>query len=149
LKGSAELRKLPPTQGIRGQFLEGTKTDAIGLAQGSIDGPGFGHSHLGIIEDQGGDIAGMGVAVTHKPAALSGLIDSCFEDPEVLVRVAEGKYGFSDDTRTMVTLGLLKQIAVRYIGETTPRPAGGSRSIARGGNDMRALIADLVPVRIS
>jgi hypothetical protein len=71
------------TQAPRGKLLERAEGNTIGLAQGTIDGPGFGHAHLGIVENQRRDIARMGIAVADKPAAFGGLVDSSLEHPEV------------------------------------------------------------------
>jgi hypothetical protein len=56
---------------------------------GAIDGAGFGHTHFSVVEDQGRNIAGMGVAVTDEAAALGRFIDRGFEDPIVLRRTAK------------------------------------------------------------
>ena len=71
------------------KFFEGTETDAIGLTEGAINGSSFGHTHFGMVKDEGGDIAGVGVAVTDEAAALGGLVDGGFEDPEVLFGVTK------------------------------------------------------------
>jgi hypothetical protein len=41
-----------------------------------------------VVEDQGRNIAGMGVAKAHEATALGRSIDNSFEDPEVLLRPA-------------------------------------------------------------
>jgi len=51
-------------------ILRRAQANAVSLAQGSIDGAGFGHAHLGVVEDQGRNIAGMGVAVADEATAL-------------------------------------------------------------------------------
>jgi len=89
LQGSAQLRDLGSIQSPGGKFFEGAQGDAIGLPQGAIDGAGFGHAHLGMVEDERGDVAGMGVPIADEAAAVGGLIDGGLEDPEVLFRVAK------------------------------------------------------------
>ena len=69
------------------KFFEGTEADAIGLTEGAIDGSGFGHTHFGVVEDQGRDVPGMGIAITNKPATLGGLVDRSLKDPKVLLGV--------------------------------------------------------------
>jgi hypothetical protein len=64
------------------------QANAVSLAQGAIDGAGFGHAHFGVVEDQGRNIAGMSVAVADEAAALGRFIDNGFENPEVLLRPA-------------------------------------------------------------
>jgi hypothetical protein len=104
LKRSTELRQLFGIKKPRRQFLKRTETDAIGLTQGSIDRPSFGHAHFGVVEDQGRNVPRMGISIADKPAALSGLIDSGLEDPEVLLGAAEWQYGRSLDPTTMTAL---------------------------------------------
>jgi hypothetical protein len=42
-----------------------------------------------VVEDEGGDVAGMGIAIADKAAALGGLIDGGLEDPEALLGPAK------------------------------------------------------------
>jgi hypothetical protein len=88
LESTAQLGNLLGRQGPGRKLFERTEGDAIGLSEGAIDGTGFGHAHFGVVEDQGRDIAGMGVTVAHEAAALGRFIDNSFEDPEVLLRPA-------------------------------------------------------------
>jgi hypothetical protein len=90
LQGPAQLRDLPGAQGPGWKLLDGAEGDAVGLAQGAIDGTGFGHAHLGVVEDEGRDVAGMGVTVADEAAALGRLIDRGFEHPEVFLGTAQG-----------------------------------------------------------
>jgi hypothetical protein len=53
-------------QGVRRQFLERTQANAIGLAQSAINRSSFSHSHLGVIEDQRRNIAGMSIAIADE-----------------------------------------------------------------------------------
>jgi hypothetical protein len=70
-------------QCVRRQFLKRTQANAIGLAQGPIDCPGFGHPHLGVVEDQWGDIPWMGIAKADEASTLGGLKDGGLENPKV------------------------------------------------------------------
>jgi hypothetical protein len=70
LESPAQLGDLLGVQGPRCEFFEGAERDAIGLAQGAVDGAGFGHTHLGVVEDERRDVAGVGVAVPDEPSAL-------------------------------------------------------------------------------
>ena len=90
------------------KFFEGTEANAIGLTEGAINGTGFGHTHFGVVKDQGRDIAGMGIAITDEAATLRGLIHRRLEDPEVLLGTAEGEDGLDMDTGTMIGLGQLE-----------------------------------------
>ncbi len=92
------------SQGPRRQLLERAEGNAVGLAQGAIDGAGFGHPHFGIIEDEGGNIAGMSVAVANEASAFERLIDGSFENPEILPRLAEGEYRLRMDAATLAAL---------------------------------------------
>jgi hypothetical protein len=99
-QGPAQLRNLLRAECPGWKFFEGAEGNAVGLAQGAVDGASFGHAHLGVVEDEGGDVAGMGVAVADEATAFGRLVDGGFEDPEALLRVAEGHNGFGHDSRT-------------------------------------------------
>src|ERR1700722_8986012 len=49
----------------RTDFLNGTDANAIGLAQGSVNGTGLRDPHLGAMDDER-DIRGVGVAIADK-----------------------------------------------------------------------------------
>jgi hypothetical protein len=70
LQSAAQRWYLIGIQAPRRELFERTQANAVSLAQGAIDGAGFGHAHLGIVENQRRDIAGMGVAIAHEAAAL-------------------------------------------------------------------------------
>jgi len=53
LQGPPELRNLLGGERPGGKLFDRTEGYAVGLAQGAIDGAGFGHAHLGMIENQG------------------------------------------------------------------------------------------------
>ena len=102
LQGSAQLRDLGSIQSPGRKFFKGTEGDAIGLPQSSIDGAGFGHTHFGVVEDEGRDVAGVGIAITNEATALGGLIDGGLKDPEVLLGATQGQHGLNLDARAMV-----------------------------------------------
>jgi hypothetical protein len=62
------------------EFLDRTKTDPVGLAQGPVDGPGLGHPHLGTT-DKRGDVGGIGVAIANESSGPRRLVDRGLEDP--------------------------------------------------------------------
>jgi len=88
LEGAAQQGNLPGRQGPGRKPFEGTEGDAVGLAEGAVDGAGFGHAHFSVVEDQGRNVAGMGVTVADEATALGRFIDNSFEDPENLLRPA-------------------------------------------------------------
>src|ERR1019366_4422479 len=55
------------------EFLYRTEPDSIGLAEGAVDGTGFGDAHLGAV-DQGRDVGGIGVPVADEPARARGFV---------------------------------------------------------------------------
>jgi len=95
LQSSPKLRNLPRCECPGWQFFHRAEGNAVCLAQGAIDGTGFGHAHLGMVEDQGRDIAGIGIAVAHKATALGALENRRFEHPEVLFGTTERDNRFS------------------------------------------------------
>jgi hypothetical protein len=70
LQSPAQDGKLLRLQGPGGKLLERAEGYAICLAQGAIDGAGFGHAHFGVVENEGGAVAGMSVPITHEAPAL-------------------------------------------------------------------------------
>ena len=109
LQGPAQHRYLLGTHAPRRKLFERAQANAISLAQGTIDGAGFGHAHLGIVEDQRGDIAGMSVAVADEPAAFGGLEDRGLEHPEVLLRSAQRKDWLRMNPTTTMAHGKTQQ----------------------------------------
>jgi hypothetical protein len=94
------------------QLLEGAEGDAVGLAQGAVDGAGFSHAHLGVVEDEGRDVAGVGIAVADEAAALGRLIDRGLEDPEVFLGAAQWQDGFRQDPMAVAALSQAKKASV-------------------------------------
>jgi hypothetical protein len=115
LQAPAEFRDLLRAECPRRKLFERAEGNAIGLAQGAIDGAGFGHAHLGIVENQRRDIAGMSVAVADEATALGGLEYGSFKDPEVLFLAAQGKHRFCHNPVTTLTQRETQQIPVSNI----------------------------------
>jgi hypothetical protein len=105
LQGSTQSGKLFGTEGPRAQLLHRAEGDAVGLAQGAINGARFGHAKFGVVEDKRRNITRVRVAVTHEAAAFGRLEDGGFEDPEILFGAAEGQDGFGVDADAMVSFG--------------------------------------------
>ena len=70
LQAPAQLGHLLRPQGPGWKLLDGAESDAVGFAEGAVDSTGFGHPHLSVVEDQGRDVAGVGVAVADEPTAF-------------------------------------------------------------------------------
>jgi hypothetical protein len=70
--------------GSRGpaEFFDRTKADAVGLAEGAVDGTSLGDAHLGAV-DQGGDVGGIGIPVADEAARASRFVDGRSEDPPI------------------------------------------------------------------
>jgi len=99
------VRDLPGAQGPGWKLFNGAEGDAVGLAEGAIDGAGFGHAYLGVVEDEGRDVAGMGVAVADEAAALGRFVDRGLEHPEVLLWTAQGEHWLRLNTRAIISFG--------------------------------------------
>ena len=112
-KRPAQSGDLFGSQGSRTQFLGRAEGDGVGLAQGAVDGAGFGHAKFSVIEDERRDVAGVSVAVTDEAAAFGRLEDGGFEDPEILLGAAEGQDGLGVDAGAMVPPCHPKQFGVR------------------------------------
>jgi len=55
-----------------------------------------------VVEDERGDIAGVGIAEDDEAAALGRLIGGGFEDPEVFLGTTQGQDGFCNDSVTLL-----------------------------------------------
>jgi len=60
-----------------------------------------------VVDDKGRDVARVGVAVTHEPAALGRLINRGFEHPEVLLRSAQTQHRLGVNAMAVTSLGKL------------------------------------------
>jgi len=114
LQRAPQYRDLLGVYPPRGKFLEGAERNPVGLTEGPVDGARFGHPHLGVVEDQGRDVAGMGVAITDKAAALRRLVHSRFEDPEVLLGSAQTDNGFRQDAVAVLPLRQAEQVSMGH-----------------------------------
>ena len=115
LQAPTEFRNLLWAEGPGRKLFQRAQSHAVSFAQGAIDGAGFGHAHLGMVENQGRDIAGMGITITNKAPALGRFIDRGFEHPKVLFGVAEGKNGLGHNPPTPLFDGKAQQIAMTDI----------------------------------
>jgi len=52
------------------KFLDRAEPDAVGLAEGAVNGASFGNAHLGAV-DKGRDVGGVGVVPDEIPPAFS------------------------------------------------------------------------------
>ena len=68
-----------------------------------------------MVEDQGRDVAGMGVAEADKATTPGGFVDNGLEDPEVLCWTAEPKDGLRVNAGTMGFVGDSEQVGVRDV----------------------------------
>ena len=112
LQAAPEFRNLWGGECPRRKLFEGAQGNAVGLAQGAIDGAGFGHAHLGVVEDQRRDIARMSIAVADEATALGRFIDRGLEDPEVFFRTAECKNGLGVNAPTPLFDRHFQQLSV-------------------------------------
>lgn len=73
-------------------FLDGTDTDAVRLAESTIDSSCLCHSHFGAVNKEG-DIGRVGVTVTDEAFASSRLVNSGFESPSLCWRITKAGDG--------------------------------------------------------
>ena len=57
------------------EFLDRTEADAVGLAEGAVDGASLGDAHLGAV-DQGRDVGRIGITVADE-AARTWRLEDC------------------------------------------------------------------------
>jgi hypothetical protein len=69
VRGSFGLIEWSGCRGSRSpaEFLDRTEADAVGLAEGTVDGSRFGDTHLGAV-DQRRDVGRIGIAVADEAA---------------------------------------------------------------------------------
>src|SRR5712664_3405068 len=65
----------------RSQLFDRAETDSVSLPQRPVNGTRFGDAHLSPV-DQGRDIRGVRIAVTHEPLRRPRLINGRAKDPE-------------------------------------------------------------------
>jgi hypothetical protein len=92
-------------KGPRWKFFKQAEGDTVGLAEGTVEGAGFGRGHFGVVKDQRRDIAGMSISVADEAAALGRFIDRGFKHPKVLLRMTESNNRFAMNTTALVPLG--------------------------------------------
>ena len=112
LKRPAEIQDLFGRQGPGWQLLDRAQGNAVGLTKGPVDRSGLRHAQLRVIEDEGGDVARMGVAVTDKAPTPGRLVDGGPEDPEVLRRPAERHDGLGMNADAVILLGDSEQVGM-------------------------------------
>ncbi|MGA3317364.1 MAG: hypothetical protein ABSC64_13110 [Candidatus Korobacteraceae bacterium] len=76
--------------------------DAIRLAQGTIDGSGFGDPHLGAA-DQQRNVGRVGIAVADEASGIFGRIHRRLEDKTTGGGVTQGVDGFDVNTAASLT----------------------------------------------
>jgi hypothetical protein len=89
-------------------FLNRADADAVGLAQSSVDRPGFGHTHFGAM-DQGRDIGRIGITVADEAPACLRLENSSSEYPPKVSGIARFQNWAAMDASTVSALGNAKQ----------------------------------------
>jgi hypothetical protein len=70
------------------KLLDRAEADPVRLAQGSVDGSGFGNAQLSPVDHEG-NIGRISVTVTDETFRTRGFVDRCFEDPAASNRVTE------------------------------------------------------------
>ena len=77
-------------------FLDRADADAVGFAQGAVDGSGFRHAHFGAV-DKERDIGRIGVAVADKAGGALGRVDRCLQDKPTRRGIAKRIDGLNVD----------------------------------------------------
>ena len=72
--------------GDRSDLLDRADADAVGFAQGAVDGPSLGHAHFGAM-DQKGNIGRIGIAVADEAGGFLRRVDRCLEDKPTRLRI--------------------------------------------------------------
>ena len=96
------------------EFLDRAEADAVGLAEGAVDGARFCDPHLRAV-DRGRYVGGVGVAVSDEAARARTLIHGRLKDPSGDARIAESFLKDCTDSKTSPPRGYLKQPGVSHI----------------------------------
>jgi hypothetical protein len=99
------------------ELLDRTEADAIGLAEGAVDGTSFGHAHLSAT-DQGRNVRGIGIAIANEAARARGLVGSRFENPVARTWITELAHRAHLNASTSIPPSQAHKATVRDIPST-------------------------------
>jgi hypothetical protein len=85
-------------------FLDRAESDAVGFAQGTIDGTRFGYTHFSAA-DKRRNIGWISIAITNEAFARFGFIDRSLECPALCRRLAEGLNWLNFDASAPIPAG--------------------------------------------
>ena len=95
-------------------FLDRADADAIGLAQGTIDGSGFRDPHLGAANEQR-NVGRIGIGVADETRRIFGRINRRFEDETFGRGVTQRIDGLDVDSPASLASRQAKETCVRYV----------------------------------
>ena len=96
------------------EFLDRAEADAVGLAEGAVDGAGLGDAHLGAV-DQGRDVGGIGVAVADEAFRTARFVNGRLEDPAAKGRITIVTYRLNVDSQAFAALCQADEPCMCYI----------------------------------
>jgi hypothetical protein len=96
------------------EFLDRAQTDAVGLAEGTVDSAGLGNAHLGAV-DQGRDVRGISVAIADKAVRTERFVDRRFENPTAKTRVGESFLKKRTDSEASAPESYLKEPGIGHV----------------------------------
>ena len=99
---------------IRSDLLDRADSDAIRLAQSTIDGSGLRDPHLGAADEKR-NVGRVGIAVADETGGIFGRVDRCLEDETIRRRITQRIYGFDMDTAASLATCEPKQTRVGYV----------------------------------
>ena len=85
-------------------LLNRAQPDALGLAEGTVDGPGLSHAHLGTA-DQIGHVRGIGISVADEAFGPRALVDGRPENPAAGRWITKLACRLNLNTRTPIAAG--------------------------------------------
>jgi hypothetical protein len=111
--GSGSIRGLD--EGTAGaELFDRAQTDAVGLAQGAIDGSSLGDAHLGTA-DQGRDVRGIGVSIADEAFRVRTLVDSCFKHPAASRWIRQCLLDCRSNSKTSAAFRDAEQSCMRHV----------------------------------
>ena len=98
----------------RSDFLDRADADAVGLAQGAVDGTSLGHPHLGAADERG-NVGGIGVAIPNETCGLVRRENSCPKCPASACWIAEIADHLNLNANTAASRGQSQQSRMRDV----------------------------------
>ena len=86
------------------EFFDRAEADAIGLAEGAVDGAGLGDAHFGSV-DQGRDVGRISIAISDEALRSRSCVDRRLENPTAYYWITKLTHLLDTDAGTLTASG--------------------------------------------